>query len=157
MQLAWWTDKDIEPFLSQPKLIDDFLADKMEVIGRAKTAEEKHAIIWSISNLVPICQFHSHQLNTIFYENLCSQPEQEFPKIFRAIGHEYDDSIFAAAMQQSTTAIRSSAIVTGGDKLTRWKDELSSKQIDQILTVVVEFGLDYIYGDSVTPLTTDLS
>jgi hypothetical protein len=151
MQLGWWTDKDIEPFLSQPKLVEDFLVDKMEVVTRAKTPEEKHAIVWCISNLVPIRQFHSAELPVIFYENLCTQPELEVPKIFQTIGHKYDDTIFALARRPSTTAIRSSAVVTDSDKLARWQKELSFKQIDQIRAVVAEFGLDYIYGDSLTP------
>jgi hypothetical protein len=157
MQLGWWTDKDIEPFLSQPKLVDDFLAEKMKVLGRAKTDEEKHAIIWCISNLVPIRQFHSHQLDTIFYENLCTQPEQEIPRIFQAIEHDYDDAIFASAQQPSYTTVRTSAIVTGKDKVTRWKRELSPQQISNVLSVVADFELDYIYADSVTPLITDVS
>jgi hypothetical protein len=157
MQLNWWTDKDIEPFLSQPKLIDDFLADKMEMISRAKTAEEKHAIIWCISNLVPMRQFHSHQLQVIFYENLCTQPEQEVPRLFQTIGHDYDDAIFASAKWPSTTAICTSAIVTGEDKVTRWARELSREQIGNILSVVETFELGHIYDDSVAPLITYLS
>lgn len=156
MQLGWWTDKDIEPFLSQPKLIDDFLADKMEVVSRARTAEEKHAIVWCISNLVPIRQFQSHQLQVIFYENLCTQPEQEAPKIFRTIGHEYHDATFASAKRPSYTAVRTSAIVTGQNKVTRWKRELSPKQIGNILSIVDDFELGYIYDDSVTPLAAAL-
>jgi hypothetical protein len=156
MQLGWWTDKDIEPFLSQPKLIDDFLADKMEVIGRAKSVEEKHAVVWCISNLVPIRQFYSDLLPVVFYEHLCTQPEQEVLKIFQAIRHEYDDAIFASAKRPSYTAIRTSAVVTGEDKIARWKRELSPKQISNILSVVEDFELVYIYGDSVTPLVAAL-
>jgi hypothetical protein len=125
LQLGWWTDQDIEPFLSQPKLIDDYLADKVDIIGRAKTPEEKHAVIWCVSNLVPIKQFHGGGLQVVFYENLCTQPELEIPKIFRAIGHDYDDVIFASAKRPSYTAVRSSAIVTGDDRLTRWQSDMT--------------------------------
>lgn len=156
LQLGWWTDQDIEPFLSQPKLVDDFLADKMEVVSRAKTAEEKHAIVWCISNLVPIRQFPSNQLNVIFYENLCSQPEQEVPKIFQRIGHQYEDAILAAVKLPSYTAVRTSAIVTGEDTVTRWKRELTPTQIGNILSVVEDFELGYIYGGSTTPLVATL-
>jgi len=154
MQLAWWTDRDIKPFLSQSKLIDDFLADKIEVIERARRVEEKHAIVWCISNLVPITQFHSNGLNLIFYENLCTQPEQEILKVFRAIRHGYDDAALASVNRPSTTAVRASAVVTGEDKVRRWTRELSAKQTRNILSVVEDFGLDHIYGDSVTPLVT---
>lgn len=151
MQLDWWTDRDIEPMLSQPKLIEDFLADKMEVIGRARTVEEKHAVVWCIHNLVPFRQFAHNQLNMIFYENLCLEPEREIPKVFDAIGHDYDDAAFLSAKRPSTTAVRTSAIVTGDDRLTRWKSELSPSQIANVLSVVNEFELGYIYGDSSMP------
>lgn len=151
MQLAWWTDRDIEPFLSQPKLIDDFLADKIGVISRAKTAEEKHAVVWCIHNLVPIRQFHSHRLHVVFYENLCTQLDQEVPRMFQVIGHEWDAGIFASARRPSTTATHTSAVVTGEDKVTRWKRELSPEQINNILSIVEGFELDYVYGDSPTP------
>jgi hypothetical protein len=154
MQLAWWTDKDIDPFLSQPKLVDDFLADRMDAIRRAETIEEKHAIVWCISNLVPIRQFHSNQLDVVFYENLCNQPEQEVPEIFNAIGLEYDDAVLASLNRPSTTAIRTSAVVTGEDKATRWKSELSPTQISNVLSVVEDFELGYLYGDSAMPLVT---
>jgi hypothetical protein len=152
MKMNWATDTDIEPFLSQPRLIDDFLADKFDTIRRAKTPEQKHAIIWSVCNLVPIRQFSSNQLNPIFYENLCLQPEVEIPKIFRAIGCKYRESVFEDIKKPSTTTVRSSAVLSGENKVTRWQKELSPKQIDNILTIISEFGLDYIYDNSPAPL-----
>ncbi|NIP33259.1 hypothetical protein GWO25_05260, partial [Candidatus Saccharibacteria bacterium] len=35
MELGWDTDKDIAPFLSQPKLIEDFLDPYLDVIEQA--------------------------------------------------------------------------------------------------------------------------
>ncbi len=156
MQLAWATDTDIDSFLSQANLFDDFLADKMDIIGRAQTVEEKYAIIWCISNLVPIKQFHSGKLNVVFYENLCLQPEAEVPKIFQAIRHGYAASVFDYIDKPSSTTARSSAIVTGNNKVTSWKNELSPQQINNILSMVKRFELDYIYDDSVTPHVTAL-
>jgi hypothetical protein len=156
MQLAWATDTDIASFLSQPKLIDDLLADKMDIIRRAQTAEEKYAIIWCISNLVPIKQFHSSELNVVFYENLCLRPEAEVPKIFRAIRHEYEASVFEQIEVPSSTTVRTSAVVTGSNKVALWKNELSSQQINNILSIVKRFELDYIYDDSVAPLVEAL-
>ena len=155
MQLSWWTDEDIAPFLSQPKLIDDFLVDKLEVIRRATTIEEKHAIIWCVSNLVPIRQFRSRGLTVVFYEHLCVQPEVEVRRMFGTIDQVYDGSIFRSVIRPSATSRHTSAIVTGEDKVMRWKQVLSTEQIDNILRVVRDFGLDYIYGDSAAPLVAE--
>jgi hypothetical protein len=153
MQLDWATDTDIEPFLAQPDLLEDFLADKMDVITQAKTVEEKHAIIWCISNLVPLKQFGPNGLNVIFYENLVLQPEFEIPKLFHAINLPYKDTVFTQISEPSTTSVNSSAIVTGDNKITHWQKELSPTQIRNILTIVEAFELDNLYGESIIPLS----
>ena len=156
LELFWATDMDIQPFLCQPKLVDDFLAGKLDTIEKAKTAEQKHAIIWCVNNLIPIKQFNPRRLNIIFYENLCVQPEVEIPKIFRAIGRDYRESVFEDIKKPSITTSHNSAIMSGENKVTRWKRMLSHKQTDNILSIVREFDLDFIYGDSSTPLITNL-
>jgi len=157
MQLDWATDTDIAPFLAQPKLVDDFLADKMDIINKAKTEEEKHAVIWCISHLVPLKQFQANTLNVVFYENLSTQPNVEIPRIFQLIKHSYQETVFDYINQPSTTTIKSSAIVTGADKITQWQQKLSPKQINNILAVVRGFGLDYLYDDSGMPLVTNFN
>lgn len=155
MQLAWATDTDIQSFLSQPELVNDFLQDKMDVIRCAQTAEEKHAVIWCVHNLIPLRQCKSGGLNIVFYENLCRRPEVEIARIFRIIQHPYRDGVFQMIGEPSTTTMRASAIMTGSDKVTRWQKELSPEQIRNILSVVEAFGLGGLYGTSPIPLTTD--
>jgi hypothetical protein len=152
MQLNWATDTDIEPFLSQAELVEDHLSDKLEIIKRARSDEEKHAIIWCISNLVPIHQFGCRDFNVVFYEKMCINPETEISKIFEIAKLDYHHSVIENARQPSTTSLRSSAILTGEDRITGWGKKLSRRQIADILAVVRDFGLDYIYGDSYTPL-----
>jgi hypothetical protein len=152
MKLDWATDTDIYPFLAQREVIGDFLSDKMDIIKKAKTDVEKHAIVWCVSNLVPLKQFNSGGLSIIFYENLCIQPHIEIPKIFKTLQHEYKNSVFDHINKPSTTSMRTSAVLTGENKVTRWKRELSPEQISNIMSVVETFKLDHIYGESVMPL-----
>jgi len=154
MKLGWATDTDIQPFLDQQDLIADFLADKLEIIHRAETEEEKHAVIWCVSNLVPLRQYNSKGLNLFFYENLCLQPKREFPKLFNAAKQDYTNSISKYIRKPSKTVTRSSAVLTGENPVTQWKTKLSRNQIDGILSIVERFDLDYLYGDSPIPLTS---
>jgi hypothetical protein len=156
MQLNWATDEDIQPFLSQGELVEDYLSDKVEIIQRVKTEEEKHAIIWCISNLVPIHQFGSKDFNVIFYEEMCINPEVEIARLFKIINVDYRDSVFENASKPSTTSLRSSAILTGEDRIANWAMKLSKTQIVNILNIVQDFGLDGIYGDSFIPLVKKL-
>jgi hypothetical protein len=152
MTLNWDTDRDIEPFLAQPKLLEDFLGQKMDVIREAKSPEEKHAVIWCVSNLIPLQQFQMEELNVIFYENLCIKPEAEVARLCQSIKLDYHSSLVSALEAPSTTTVLSSAVVTGANRVNSWQNKLTSRQIDNILSVVRAFGLDYLYGDSITPL-----
>ncbi len=152
MELGWATDHDIEPFLSQPQLVEDYLSPYWDLICSAQTVEEKHGVIWSVSNLVPLKQFNANEFKVVFYEDLCTQPEVALPGIFDAIGHQYSGRLVANSNRPSQTTRHASAVVTGTDKLEHWKKKLSRSQIDNILRVVQAFDLSHLYGDSTLPL-----
>jgi len=154
LELGWASDSDIKPFLSQPELVSDYLGDHLALIRSAKTTEEKHAIIWSVSTLVPLKQFKPGELKIVYYENLCTQPEIELPDIFKSIGQHYENPRIDKINQPSQTAKETSAVVTGKDKVTHWKKKLTPSQIENILRVVDRFGLSHIYGDLPMPLNS---
>jgi hypothetical protein len=154
MELNWATDRDIEPFLSQPDLVEDHLAPYMEIIKHANTDEEKHAVIWCVSNLVPLRQFQPNEIRIVYYEHLCTRPEIELPAVFASIGQSYRDTEHNAVNRPSQTALASSAVVDGTDKISAWRKKLNDKQIENILQIVKAFGLDYLYGDSLLPHLT---
>lgn len=151
MELGWATDRDIEPFLSQNDLMEDYLTPFIDLIKNARTPEEKHAIIWSISTLVPLQQFTPGELNMVYYENLCTQPQVEIPAILASIGQESTEPVSEIINRPSQTTRRTSAVVNGTDKITTWKKKLSPLQIDKILRIVGAFGLGHLYGDSGLP------
>jgi len=155
MELGWATDSDIEPFLAQPDLVTDHLAPYMDLIKSAISSEEKHAIIWSVSNLVPLKQFNSGEFKLVYYENLCTQPEVELPAIFAFIRQKYSESYIDKIDQPSQTTHANSLILAGSDKISGWKKKLSSSQIKNILRIVEKFGLDNLYSDSFLPLNKD--
>jgi hypothetical protein len=155
MELDWATDSDIAALLSQPDLLDDHLGPYFYLIKNAKTAEEKHAIIWSVSNLVPLKQFKDHELKVVYYENLCIQPLTEMTSIFDSIGQKSVDSVIDTIDRPSQTTRVTSALVTGSDKLSSWRKKLSPSQIDNILRIVDGFGLSQLYDSSLLPLKKD--
>jgi hypothetical protein len=155
MELGWATGRDIEPLLNQPDLVTDHLEPYMDLIQNAKTDEEKHAVIWSVSNLVPLKQFKSGELKIVYYENICTQPEVELPVIFASIGQTYHDTNDDAINRPSQTTRLTSAVVDGTDRISAWKRKFNIVQIENILRVVDAFGLGHIYGDSPFPLNKD--
>lgn len=157
IQLSWPAGQDINSFLSQEKLIADFLRDKLDIIQAAETLEEKIAVIWCVTNMVPLRQFCDSELNIFFYEHLCTQPEIEIPRIFRTARQEYDESVFKSAGNPSTTTRLSSAVMTGSNRVTDWKRKLSPAQVDRILSIVRAFGLNCYYDESVMPVNSSVS
>jgi hypothetical protein len=141
MNLGWATDDDIRHFLNQPKLIDDYLKEKLEIIAGARQVEQKHAIIWCITNLVPIHQFQSSNLNLIVYEKLVEKPESELSRIFSVLGVSDQLDVINKVNQPSSTTTRRSAVLSGNQSISQWKHELSTRQIDSILHIVNEFHL----------------
>lgn len=157
MELGWATDSDIEPFLLQPQLIEDHLGPYLDLIHNATNIEEKHAVIWSVCNLVPLRQCDPGDLKIVSYENLCTQLEAELPRILGTIGYKAKNPLLSIADHPSPTARSASAVVTGTDKIDGWKTKLSHSQIDNILRVVHGFGLSHLYGDSSLPSAKSIS
>jgi hypothetical protein len=151
MELGWATDRDIEPFLLQPQLIDDHLHPYLDLIRSVVSVEEKHAVIWSVSNLLPLRQFDPGELKIVYYENLCIQPDVELSGILESIGHRYKNPPVKIFDQPSQTTRVASAVVSGADKIEGWKKTLDHSQIDSILRVVDGFGLSHLYNDSSLP------
>ena len=156
----WATDSDIAPFLAQEKLVEDHLRERLDLIRGARREEEKHAVVWCVSNLVPLAQFGPGELDIFFYERLCTQPEPEVRRMVRILSEgsfEADGAKLGRALRRidipSGTTLRSSAVITGEDPVGRWRRDLSQDQIANILGVVDAFGLGHLYGDSVLPQT----
>jgi hypothetical protein len=154
LQLRWATDTDILSFLNQQALIDDHLAPYLEIMGRAQTDVEKHAIIWCVSHLVPLRQFDPQDLTTVFYEDLCVQPQIELPRIENVVKRPFPAGTLTLLSRPSSTTIASSAILTGDNRIAHWQKSLSASEIRQILDIVAAFGLDYLYGDGLLPRCT---
>lgn len=98
-------------------------------------------------------QFAPGALPVVFYENLVRAPETELPYVFRMAGLDYDQATLARVSRLSATTTANSAVLTGADRTARWKNELSTRQIDDILAVVDGFGLGNLYGDAGEPIS----
>jgi hypothetical protein len=149
LSLGWATDEDLDPLLAQPALAEDFLLEHMPLIAGARRPEEKHAVIWCVTNLVPLSQFPSDELALFFYEDLCLQPGREIPRLFRALGHPLGEA--------GIPTDRPSMVTRRGPRGSRsridgWRSELTAAQIDAVLGVVRRFKLDDLYGEGSTPL-----
>lgn len=89
------------------------------------------------------------------YEDVCEDPGRELAGLFRRWGEDEriatGQGLGSQAERPSGTAVRRSAIVSGGDRIRRWQEALSPSQIGRILDVVAAFGLGHLYGRGAMP------
>jgi hypothetical protein len=145
MKLGWDPNNDINDFLEQNELVEDYLGSKLDLIQSCKSEEEKNALIWCITNQVPIHQFSNSELRMVFYENLVLNPDEEIPSLFQILDIPYRQSYKRNIRRPSITSTRKSAIFTNENLISKWKKELSTRQIDNIQNIVDKFGLAWIY------------
>jgi hypothetical protein len=154
MRLKWATDDDVRRFLCQPQLVADHLQPYLEVIERARTDEEKHALVWCLSNVVPLRQFAQGGWTLVYYERLRQQPEREIPTLFGGLDIDFDSGVFSKLRRPSRTTRHAPRRTQGAGDGGSWKRDLTTAQVDRVLAVVEAFGLGHIYGDSTLPLVS---
>jgi hypothetical protein len=152
--LRWPTDGDIKYFLQQPKLCADHLDQHMDLILSAETDDEKHAVIWCVTNLIPLVQFSDSPLTAVRYEDLAIDPRTQIPRIFDAIGQPFTNAVFEQVRTPSTTSTRHSSILRGGNLINSWKDRMGANAIDRVLKVVEQFGLSDLYAGTVSSMNS---
>jgi hypothetical protein len=152
LQLDWATDTDIASFLEQPALVEDYLADHLDLVRATRTDAGKHALIWCISNLVPLRQFAAGGLPVVFYEDLVDQPAVEVPRVFQALRQPYDASVFDSLVMPSASTRGRSSDVASAERTAGWRRRLTTAQVDEVLAIVEAFGLGHLYGASAVPL-----
>jgi hypothetical protein len=146
MERGWTADQDIFEMMAQEKLVEDFLGKWRDVINNAESEEEKHAIVWSIHNAIPLAQFSDGGISVIKYEDFVSDTSRCLGELLNAIGWDFDDSLSSFFEQPSRTSSLSTALEGAEVANRRWETRLSSAQVDRILRVVDAFGLSHLYS-----------
>ena len=153
MRLGW--DDPLDEVLSQPRLIQDHLAQCIEDGVNPRNAFDRHLALWCIENRVPLRQFRSGSIHVVYYEHLCMEPETELHKLFGFLGLDFDVAVMDRILRPSSMADEGSAVNTGEDVLGRWRSTLPSSGLDRLEAVLHLFGLDRIYTREILPHTRD--
>jgi hypothetical protein len=152
MAMGWDPQPDLDSILCQTRLVEDHLQPYRAVIGRADSEEARNAIVWCVHHLVPLRQIEGSAYTTVFYEELCTNPEIELARLASVVRGTRDVSE-SRTRKPSTTSRTASAAVTGESRVTAWQRMLEPRQVDTILGVVRSFGLDSLYDESPMPLS----
>jgi hypothetical protein len=147
--LNW--ESNPKDLLEQRTLVEDYLHPFVVPIHEAKSALQRHAVMWCIENLVPLKQLPSESWTFCTYERLCQNPLEESQRVLRSLGLRRNWFSDRAIRRTShVTRIDSALRSAEGDPIRQWKYQLSEEQISEILAIVETFGID-LYGADPMP------
>lgn len=125
----------------------------LERLKKIKTKEEVLAATWCLDNYIPLSQPKPHPWKFVVYEKIVIGGEKAVRYLFNEIGEEnIPKSVVKNLRVPSLLAPRDELkVVKNTDKqLSKWKKALSKEQIERILSVVSDFGLDF-YTENIEP------
>jgi hypothetical protein len=144
-------DPQLERFLEQADLLDDFLAPFESAIRDARGVLEQHAWWWCIENYVPLRQFSRGEVYTLCYEALHWAPEEHISGLASFLGREFDPVVYARMRRPSRKAGYGGSLSQGRDPATAWRTRYSREEVRRVLQILGALGLDQLYDDSVAP------
>ena len=127
--------------------LNPILYDKLKEV---ETKEEILAASWCLDQFIPLSISKPYPWSIVFYEKIITNGEEEIVRLFNDINEK---NIPKKAFK---TLKKPSMVVSKKDKnflekpdmqLSKWKKTLSPKQIEGILKIVSDFGLDYYIDD----------
>ena len=151
----WHWPADPSVFLDQSDLLKDH-GTCLRNISRFTNSEfvVQQVLVWSVLNAIPLRQFCNNSLYLLFYEDVFARPNDEIQKLMH---HSFGDSIDTRPPLQKVDIEKLSRgshdadpYGSGIQALQQWRSENRS-EFAKCLNIVQEFGLDYLYGDGLTP------
>ena len=114
-------------------------------IARLDTEIGRLAAVWAFENYIPLASKKPYPWYTVVYERLVSEPEEELRRIFGYISEDVPDGAWKRVRKPSMVTRKSYGREYIGTprQLLKWKDQLSERQVKEILEVVSWFGMDF--------------
>lgn len=155
IKLGWGSN--IEFFLKQDDLIEDFLEPFVKEIKGAKSEFEKQIFSWCIENYVPLKQLNKKDIHVTFYEDFCVSSEETIKSLFNFLDIEFKPKIMEKIHIPSPEVRDESAILTGDSLIDKWKRSYDKGQIKRAIDILSLFDLDEIYSSSSLPISSKVS
>lgn len=140
------TKKDIINEVIEMFEINQSLLNKIKNID---SQEEILAVAWCLDNYHLINYKKSIPFLKISYEKLYSNYNTEIKNIFNQIGEKTPKNAFKHSRIPTlvTTKEDSKLLLNITQNLSKWKNQLSVKQINRILKIVNDFGFNFVSDD----------
>ena len=143
------TPKEIFIEASQIEGLDKRLLNRLKDI---KTREEIIAASWCLDNYVPLSYLKPYPWTTVVYEKFIKDSENELARIFNKIGEKVPRLAYRnLKLPSNVTHEKDQKLVAKTEvQISKWKESLTEKQIERILSIVSAFNLDF-YTEEIEP------
>ena len=108
-------------------------------------------IFWAIENKLALKYAQKIGALIVHYENLCVTPLTEIQRIAEFLDVKFSADIYDAIHQSSWSSDVSVASLSVNEKISKWSESVSEKELDMIGNVLAACGLNTIYGRGPMP------
>ena len=116
------------------------------ILSKIKYPEEVLAATWAL-DMIPTMNYDSKNVFKLKYEELFSNPELNFAKIFEFFDLKLPDNLSEIIKKPSSTTKHGSNIIDNPEKqLLTWKKHLSEERTERVRNMLAQFGFSQI-GD----------
>ena len=143
LRLNW--DDHLFEYIGQIELVNDHLKPYIDIINSAKTAYEKHLIMWCIENSIVLNSFKEKEISIIFYEHLITHPVKSMEKIYKYLNLNFNNKIIDTLSKPSLQANPQSAISRAKNIINDWTNYVDDKQKQYTKNILNEYNLDQLY------------
>ncbi len=148
---GWRDQPDLDALLDQPALVEDHLAESVDVLSGLRTPWERLIGQWCGENLAPLRMLDPDRACLVFYEELCDRSAPVAEEVLAHLGQRPDGALDEARRRPSRTATPDSAVVQGEDLVGGWGPSVSSEELERAVEIVDACGLGEVWGASPYP------
>lgn len=141
----------LEPYLQQPKFLEDHLATHRELVRTTTDPLQMRVLRWCIQHAVMFAQLEPGDVHLMFYEELCEEPDAALTSMCDYLGRPYDRAMQAMIHRPSRQAREDSAILRGRSPVEDWQRHVTSDQLDAAVGLLERFGLSDVYNHDPRP------
>lgn len=137
---AWnHADKWARTFLPMLETYDPRLVPICESL---QTTEQVLAFDWVMKTLVPLREPRPHPWLLTTYKRLMVDGDSELQRIFEHLGYSIPKQAYRQ-LHIDSSSTKSYGALDADSRLTRWRKLLTSQQIESILQIVADSGIDF--------------
>ncbi|REL24171.1 hypothetical protein DYD21_19520 [Rhodohalobacter sp. SW132] len=141
--------------VASPTVKIDHLPDSVQdtfapLIERISTKTEALTLMWCLDHYLPLLHSSEHPWILVPYEKLITHNHSELRRICNALGAEVNNDILQT-LDKPSSSVKEKVKENADAQLLKWKQQLTTKQIDDILYMVDAVNLTSIYTDAAEP------